>query len=624
MDMSLSQLATDYLRMTMYFFYPIQQCAQHIYHTALPLSPLSTLRRVNQQGISRDRTHVAGFSGAPLNWGLLLTTISVGPRRPTAIATFAEKIAVACEDVVNIYDAVTFVLEQSLRTPQSVTRIQGSENGSILYSTHARSVRLWDIQTGGLIEILHTQSEINDTVISRENGHIACHLSDGSVTIQNGHTKNQDSFRCVQPVVTTCWLSSTGLAVATKNYIHICNMDARTISGVGDVFDPVWGMVLRSGELVVGTSKPGAAGNQESYSFSTITYGRHSTPQIRKGFIGRFNFGGKLTSPIPVASKIVSITPPNGVQVFNTTNSLWIKPPLLEKAKSLAVSLDGNLVVQTEGSVQIFSLDVLEREASGKERQLSHAYPLGGKHAVCLDTNRHITIIELETLRSIHPTTDTLLPESLSTKPSPPTREPCSRGPVAEFGVPVVVQAWSSQAPLPSWTEGAEEEALLGGSSPTCTRTVTLFDLPQPEIRVKEVTDGTILAKLPLEDYGSVGTGVAYDLTFDSETRFHLKVDGPVNHLQIPFDIVASPSGRYPYTIKQGEPVPLSQPRTRSPYTFDVNHEWVLDAQSRKICWIPPDIMRRGSGGHFWVRASLVMLGSDSVVRKLSFKDPDC
>jgi hypothetical protein len=58
-----------------------------------------------------------------------------------------------------------------------------------------------------------------------------------------------------------------------------------------------------------------------------------------------------------------------------------------------------------------------------------------------------------------------------------------------------------------------------------------------------------VLAELPLEDDGFKGTGVAYDLSFDSGTRFYLNVDSPGYHVQIPYDIIASPSGRYPYTI---------------------------------------------------------------------------
>ena len=323
-----------------------------------------------------------------------------------------------------------------------------------------------------------------------------------------------------------------------------------------------------------------------------------------------------------MGNNITCIAPPNGAQVFDTKGRRWTKPPLLEKAKSLAASLDRNLVVQTEDSVQIFSLDVLESETTAKEEELSHVYPLGEKYAVCLRIDRRLTILELETLRSLLPGVDTPFLEPSSTNPPVPDCKWYCRGLVAEFGVSTVVHGWGSLASLPRWTESGEEDALLGGSSPAGRRIATLYDLPVRELRVKEGAGGTILAKLPLGDDCYEGRGVAYGLAFDSETRFYLKVDGSGCHLKIPYDII--PSGRYPYTIKRGEPALLSQPRATSPYTLDANCEWVLDGQSRRICWIPPDIMWRGSGGHFWVGASLVMLGSDSVVRKLTFRDPDC
>jgi hypothetical protein len=44
-----------------------------------------------------------------------------------------QRIIAACEDIVNVYDAVTFVLQQSLHTPETVTKIQGSPDGSICF-----------------------------------------------------------------------------------------------------------------------------------------------------------------------------------------------------------------------------------------------------------------------------------------------------------------------------------------------------------------------------------------------------------------------------------------------------------------------------------------------------------
>ena len=576
--------------------------------------------------VTHDRVFTTGLVEAPSDWGLLLTTINVGPRRPTSITTFAEKIAVACEDVVNIYDAVTFSIEQSLHTTRSVTKIQGSSDGCILYSAHSNSITSWDVQTGGLIDTFHPRSEINDTAISPTDSHIACGLSDGSVALWNAHTKNEVAFGNGQPVVTICWLSSTELAVATQDSVYIADTTAGDFSGILKIPDLVWGMVIFNSEVVmVGTSKPGAEGDRELCTLNSITCKRELPSRSQRIFrhMGGQSpaYRGQLRCPLHVRSEIACITPPSGVQVFNAINNRWIKPSLLEKAESVAVSLARNLVVQTKDSVQIFSLEVLTSDASRENAQLSHIYPLGEKHAAGLRINRHLTVIELETLRILRPGVDGLPLGSLLAKSPASAR---SRGLVAEFGVSMVIQAWQSLAPLPRWAEAAEEDALLGGLSPTSTRIATLYGLPHRELRVKDVTDGTILAKLPLEDDDREGTDVAYDLTFDSETEFSLKVDGPGRHVKILYDISTSPSGQYPYSIKQGESVPLSEPRTTSPYTLDASREWALDAQSRKICWVPPENMRRRDGEHFWAGTSLVMLGSDGVVRKLCFKEPDC
>jgi hypothetical protein len=183
------------------------------------------------------------------------------------------------------------------------------------------------------------------------------------------------------------------------------------------------------------------------------------------------------------------------------------------------------------------------------------------------------------------------------------------------------MQAWRSDTPLPEWAEAAGNDPPLSGLSPSCTRIATLYNSPWQELCVKDVKAGTILAKLPLE-YDDLGMGKVYDVTFDSETRFYLRIDGLGQHIQIPHSIIPSPAGPTSHRIVKGEPMALPEPRATPPYTLDVNCEWVVDAKSRKICWISPGNVRRGNGGHFWAGLSLVMVGDDGVVRKLSFREP--
>jgi hypothetical protein len=94
-------------------------------------------------------------------------------------------------------------------------------------------------------------------------------------------------------------------------------------------------------------------------------------------------------------------------------------------------------------------------------------------------------------------------------------------------------------------------------------------------------------------------------------------------HVQIPYGITAASSSPYRDTITRGKPVPLPKPWEMPPYTPDTNCEWVLDAGSRKICWISPRNLQRGGGGHFWAGPELVVVGDDGIVSKVSFKEPE-
>ena len=627
-------LAADCLRLSMHFFYPIQQCAQQIYYTALPLSPTSSQLRNSclNSGTVNQLSRIAAFSGAPKTWGFLLRTIDVRPKQLTCIATSGQRIVAACEGAVEIYDAVTFVLRQSLHAPEAVTKVQGSSDGSTLFFAHSYTVTMWDVQTGGLTRTFTTRSEITDIAISTMGDRIACGSSDGSVAFWNTHTKEEGKYHKIsQPVIAICWFSPREFAVATQSSIYTWDVVTGGTSEIS-TSDRVWGMLdpADGGGLVVGTSQPGEGVGQELCSLETMERQEGIPWRFpRKGAVSerqpRMHLGLLLLHPTLVGEEIVCVTAPSGVRSFNTKSRNWTKnPPLLDAATSVAGSLNRNLVAQTRDSVQIFSLDVLKSGEARNNGRPSHVYPLGERHIVCLlQPTKRLTLLELETLKKLHPNDDTMRLESLLTNQSSRARASFSRGLVAEFGVAVVLHAWRSRTPLPEWIEAAGEDPPLSGLSPDCTRIVTFYGSPRQELRVKDAKDGTVLAKIFRGD-DDLEMGDVYDVTFDSKTRFHLKIDGTGRHIQIPHDIIPSPSGPHSHTITKGEPVPLSKPRETPPYTLDANCEWVVDAKSRKICWISPGNVRRGNGGHFWAGLSLVMVGDDGVVRKLSFREPDC
>ena len=437
-----------------------------------------------------------------------------------------------------------------------------------------------------------------------------------------------------EPVVAIFWLSRGKLAIATQGIVRTYDI------GVGETLGSfsvpgVWGILrspLRRDEFLAGTSRVGRMGGWE-LDFVRVTTSKQKRAveylQLKRLF--RHPVASpkdRLSNPMFAGKVIACITPPRGVRTFDTEYESWNReanPPLLDAATSVAVSLNRNLVAQTEDSIQIFSLDVLKARSARSGVCTSHVYPLGGKHIVCLlQPNNRLTVLDLRTLLELRPNDNTSSLGSLPTNRSPSARASFSRGLVAEFGVSVVMEAWRSRTPLPKQAEAVDEDPPLSGLSPDCTRIVTFHGSPRWELRVKDANDGTILANLPLGDGGfEMGMGEVYDVTFDSKIRFHLKIDGPGQHVQIPYDIIPSPSGSHSHRIAKAEPMALSEPRATPPYKLDANCEWVVDAKSRKVCWVSPGDVRRGNGGHFWAGLSLVMVGDDGVVRKLSFREPD-
>ena len=627
---SLESLATDCLRLSIHFFHPIQQCAQQVYHSALPLSPTSSQLHKSylQNAMDNQLSHITTFSGAPDTWGLLLRTIDLRPRQPTCVATSVQMIITAYDDIVNAYDAVTFALQLSVCAPETVAKIQSSPDGSILFFAHSLSVTMWDVQTGGLIHTFTTQSQINDIAVSTTGDHITCGLSDGSIAFWNTHSKEEGKgFGNGQPVVTTHWLSHCALAVATQSTLYIHDIIVDETSDSYPIPGHVWGMVYLEdrGEFLVGTLQSSSGVGQEECSFVAVRWTQqHGLEPGEPGRLQRqpLRHSGQLLSPMVVGEEVACIIPVNGVQSFNTNSHKWTNPPLLDTATSVAVSLNRNLVVQTIDSIQIFSVDVLASHKAHNDVSSSHVYPLGKNHIICLlQPTQHLALLELETLRELHPRRGASPLKSLLTNQTASAHVSFGHGLVAKSGVSVVVEAWQSGTQLPEWTEVAEDTPLYGWS-PECTWAVTVYSSPRWELHIKHVKDGITLANLPLED-ANFRMGEVYDLTFVSETRFHLKVDSPGWHVQIPYDVIASPSGSCSHTITKGELVHLSEPRVTPPYALDANCEWVVDAESRKLCWISPGNVRRGSGGHFWVGLSLIMVGDDGVVRKLTFREPN-
>ena len=220
----LRNLAQDCLRFTMHFFYPIQQSAPHIYHSALPLSPRSSsFYNMTLQW----KTKLAESYGGPEAWGVVLRTIKGSSEGFTCITTFGRWIAAACDGAVEIYDSVTGVLRLSLSPPDPVQAMKGSPDGSILFCIHQPpSITLWDIQTGGLTHTLLPGFMVEDIAISPMGCYLAYVVSDSSLKIWD-ITNRKEGFttRFGYPSCHLCWLEpEEQFAVAYGGSVKIMNV----------------------------------------------------------------------------------------------------------------------------------------------------------------------------------------------------------------------------------------------------------------------------------------------------------------------------------------------------------------------------------------------------------------
>ena len=108
------------------------------------------------------------------------------------------------------------------------------------------------------------------------------------------------------------------------------------------------------------------------------------------------------------------------------------------------------------------------------------------------------------------------------------------------------------------------------------------------------------------------------DITFDSEVRLHLHH----NNRREPYDIdTASRTSDPPiYYIACCAEQRLDGQVSEKRYRLDKRREWVFCGEQR-ICWVPPGYVGSSRTDYCWVGSSLVLVGLDGMLRKLTFRD---
>lgn len=401
-DGPLHDVTMDCLRFVLHFFRPIQVSAQHIYHTALPLSPgTSVLRRRFLRSCSSWEedwtTRQASPWGFYDTWGSILTTIRADSGGFTHVAIAGKNIPAVCEDyTINIYDTVTGVLRLSLDPQRRVTKAEGSSDGTILSCAHqcSREITLWDMQTGGLIYIFTTKFEICDIAVSSMGKYLACCSSDGTFGFWEVESRCGGSRLLGEQIASICWLvPEDQIALALKGGVVVLEIATGRTLHTFAVEDCVGDMAFsaeRHGLAVSSTS-----GIRGRITFIDLRTGQLLVSSSLSTHISCFTFSGG-----------------GGGLVCGTETGdlrrIWVNPSFLHwdeymshlgTVHSIGLLRSGHLVVNVAGSIQV--LEPTEPSA-GLYPETSHVYPLDEGRAICASsrTRGNADLLDMETLRT--------------------------------------------------------------------------------------------------------------------------------------------------------------------------------------------------------------------------------
>ena len=604
----LDSLARDCLRFTMHFFQLIQQSAQHIYNSALPLSPESSV--FSSMSLA-TRTRIIKFHDRPNDWGCVVRTITGTPGVFTCMTAIGcgstASIAAACDDdTVRIYDAFTGVLRLSLRPPYPIQAIAGSSDGSILCCTHRESpsITLWDIQTGGCVHTFTLETDVKETAISLNGRYLACSLSNGAATVwEVGKGVRYPVSENSSPVTCLCWLTpEEWFMIVSGGSIHIQDIVTGRIVPHLKMWNPILSIVAsqKRDQFAVLTS---SGADSTIIIIHTETGAISALCDFRRQ-LSCFAFSQNT-------AQIVYGTETRGLGLMEVSTNRWTHFDLQAMATSILTLSSGITVANITGSgIQFLSLD---KGYALPQRFIPPAlviHPVEGSRVIAVVPTSRDRIILLETSTMSHVLTISTQKNLPVSADRPVILCASLQHDVAARcfteGNKEYLQLWEVSSQNPQWTVQINEPPSIGRFSPACTRLVTFHNDSLSHARVWDALNGHLVAYL-----GDWRAPRPLDVGFDSEDRFHAHYDAgrasytvtPSNHLIMDYDEV--PSG-----------IPGLQTR----YRVDDGHEWVLSG-SQRVCWIPTGYIGSTQVSHWWDGFSLVMAGQDGILRKLTFCD---
>ena len=528
------------------------------------------------------------------------------------MTTFGHKIAAARNDgIVNIYDSVTGALRLSLSPTDPIQELKGSPDGSLLFCIHqAPLVTLWDIQTGGLIHTFILEEKAETAAVSLEGRYLAGGFPDGSVKIWEVATRMEGAgIQSGSPITHLCWLEpEQHLAVMEEGLARIWDISAGKVRHYFRMHEPTCSAVYseKLKRLAILTAS-------ETKSTITIICPRTGTysPYIIRHQLTCFAFS-------QTAEELVCGTNTPGLRWFNISTQSSKRSDHPTTITSLSTLSNGTVVANTaESGIQLLRLDQGYAPSEQPNVPALTVRPFeGDRILVILSLNRDSIIVleaaSMSLLLTIPIRKNTPIPEhrTVILCASHKNRMVVH---CFEEGDKTFLQMWRFRGHLPEWTVEVDELPSIGSISPTGDRLVTYQNGPhQTHICIRDTRNGE-LEEMLLVDSEWPHQHLP-EIVFKSEAKCYF-CDEAHNVL-----FTVSPPGpdtpNHSITYPDEEFV-FVQPDRYYDYDVDDTREWVI-SDSRKICWIPPGYIRSTQSSYCWVGHSLVMIGQDGTLRKLT------
>ena len=225
--------ARDYFHFATKFFEPISVSATHIYHSALELSPLSSIvRRLYYQ--QRHASSPRVIVGNQDSWDQWLAASSHGSEwdesSSCAWSPCGRFIAVGYKHGVEIYDSLSFehlsTLMPTKSDQESMDQLAYSMDGRSVASAFGTLLTVWDIQTGGVAKEIEYEDSYIDALAWSLTG-----ITIGTIS---------DDWETAHPTVYTYNVASGTthsygtLPLAGASYLWACDASFRVMTIVQD------------------------------------------------------------------------------------------------------------------------------------------------------------------------------------------------------------------------------------------------------------------------------------------------------------------------------------------------------------------------------------------------------